>query len=350
MVSQAEEIRDLLFNNWQFDNTETDPNLMRISKIPLDTQRTPTPDAFNMAEIVYFYDRKQVEGNEQTKAITVEKINDEFEQNNTFHPSFTEVQDYYEITLFYRATDVQQTEFSNALTDIENMATEVIRILKTKYDPSTSTGPFYLTSYRWDKSNMTDQAQPELVHRLYLTLTTLKGFSDDVFSGYGGVLIFKSNPPTVIADNPPAGDYEYLGLSNLLLEEGFEQIPYLTKDVSRGRGVPYLQRGKYRGTFTASIYATTSDLNGSTADKLYNIWKTQNNSPRIGQNIEVTMLHSNTNTKELPAGTPNPDTLNMTSEMIINNMSKHQDDKGLVIFDMKGQMVRPTTVSVVVST
>ena len=117
MVSQAETIRNLLFDNWALG--------AELSKVPLD----------NMKEIVYFYDRKQVEGNEQTKAITVEKINAEANENIVDHPSFSEVQDWYVITIYYRAVDVQQTTFSDALSNVDLMGQEIRRILEINYNP-----------------------------------------------------------------------------------------------------------------------------------------------------------------------------------------------------------------------
>ena len=81
MTSQAETIRDLLFDNWSLTG--------ELSKTPLD----------NMKEIVYFIDRKQIEGNEQTKVITVEKINATEDENEIVHPNFTEKTDKYAITV-----------------------------------------------------------------------------------------------------------------------------------------------------------------------------------------------------------------------------------------------------------
>ena len=81
MVSQATKIRDLLFNGWDLTG---------------DLSKTETD---NMKEVVYFFDRQQVEGNEQTKAVVVRKINAEGKENQVEYPNFIEIQDVYEITL-----------------------------------------------------------------------------------------------------------------------------------------------------------------------------------------------------------------------------------------------------------
>ena len=75
MVSQAETIRDLLFTNWALTGL--------LNKV----------ETAAMKEIIRFFDRKQVEGNEWPKAITVEKINAQANENTTKHPHFTEVRD-----------------------------------------------------------------------------------------------------------------------------------------------------------------------------------------------------------------------------------------------------------------
>jgi len=127
VVSQAEEIRDSLDTNWALTG--------RLSK-------TATA---SMKEIVRFFDRKQVEGNEWPKAITVEKINDEGDEGTIEHPNYTEVTDYYTVTVRYRVVDVQVPSYSEALTDVEDMAREVQRILRLSWAPATGVGGYFIS-------------------------------------------------------------------------------------------------------------------------------------------------------------------------------------------------------------
>ena len=84
MPSQAEVIKDLIETNWSLGG--------ELSKTGTDA----------MEEVVRFFDRKQVQGNEWPKAVTVEKINDEADENRKVHPHFTEVRDVYRITCHFR--------------------------------------------------------------------------------------------------------------------------------------------------------------------------------------------------------------------------------------------------------
>ena len=104
MPSQAEVIRDLIETNWSLSG--------ELSKTGTDA----------MQEIVRFFDRKQVQGNEWPKAVTVEKINDEANENRKTHPHFTEVRDKYIITCHFRVTDVEPETYSDALLNVEDMA------------------------------------------------------------------------------------------------------------------------------------------------------------------------------------------------------------------------------------
>jgi len=318
LTSQAEIIRDLLFDNWSLTG--------ELSKTPLE----------NMKEIVYFIDRKQVEGNEQTKVITVEKINAQEGEDSVVHPNFTEQTDKYVITLYYRVVDVQQVSYSTALDNIEQMATETDRILKLNFDPSTTTGPFYTKSMRWEQSDFTDQAQPQLERKMFFILANVISENPEVFTGYGGVLIFDTSDSS--GDNLPATDFEYTELVDVDINEGFTQIPYLTKDVlTNGRGVPYYQRGLYSGNFVANINAKKSDIEGTTAEKIYNIFKTQSLSPLIGQNIKAVLLHTLNDFE-----TPTPATFTTKSFMKISQIQKLASDKEIVSFRLGGTLFKPS--------
>ncbi len=316
MVSQATEIRDIIETDWSLTG--------RLSKVPLD----------NMKEIVRFFDRDQVLGNEWPKAVVVRKINDEFDENRNVHPTFDETIDKYEITLYYRVVDVQEPSYSEALDDIEEMATELQRILKLQWDPSTGLGPYFTSDYYWTKADHVDSAQPELRRTLFLTLSLLEA-PPEVYLGFKGVLAL--DVTDTVADAPPSVDYTYTQVYQVDITEGYEQIPYLTKDTSRGRGVPYLGRGLFRGTFTAFTQGKRSDLEGSTIDKITNIYKTQTLAPLVGLNAEVVFLQSNINTE-----TPTPSTFTSRSFMKINQIQEISSVEDLLIYRFSGTLTKPT--------
>ena len=318
MVSQSEIIRDLLFDNWSLTGT--------LAKTPSD----------NMKEIVYFYDRDEVKGNEQTKAIVVRKINADENEDTIIHPNFTELIDKYDITLYYRVTDVQQITYSEALTDIESMATETRRILDTVFSPATGSGPWFIANYFWQQHDTVDQSQPELQRTVRLRLSQMVGNDDKVYSGNDGTLVFDTTDS--IADNPPSVDYTYQAVTDVILFEGYPQIPYLTKDIAQGRGVPYLGRGAFAGTFQAITFAHQDNMQGTTVDKFPQIYLTQNNSPQIGQQATVVLIQTNFN--------QNSSSLVTKSFMKILNIEQISNDAQLIQYKISGQLVKPSEVTI----
>ena len=288
-----------------------------------------------MKEVVRFFDRPQVLGNEWPKAVEVVKINNDEEENVSEHLNFIEVTDVYEITLRFRVLDVDPTPFSDALDNIELMATEVIDILDTQFSPATSSSGWFVSQKTWRKEDHVDQAQPELKRILVMRLSQILPQDDTVFRGNNAVAIFDTSDS--IGDNKPAGDYSYTELRELSIVEGFDTNPHLTKDKSRGRGVPHLVRGYFHGVWSALIFAKKADIDGTTLDKIELIYKTQTNSPLIGQLAEIVMLHNVSN-----VANPTPDVFQQKSFMRITRMDKLTADASLVAYRIVGQLTKPS--------
>lgn len=317
MTSQATVIRDLIENNWSLGGV--------LSKTQSDS----------MKEVVRFFDRPQVLGNEWPKAVEVVKINDAEAENVTEHPNFIEVVDIYEVTLRFRVLDVDPSPFSDALDNIESMATEVIGILDTQFNPATSSSGWFVSGKTWRKDDHVDQAQPELKRVLVMRLSQILPQNDTVFRGNNAVAIFDTSES--IGDNKPGSDYAYTELRELSIVEGYDTNPHLTKDKSRGRGIPHLVRGYFHGVWSALIFAKKNDIDGATLDKIELIYKTQTSSPLIGQLAEVVMLHNVTNVFN-----PTPDTFQEKSFMRITRVDKLTADASLVAYRLIGQLTQPS--------
>lgn len=287
-----------------------------------------------MDEVVQFFDRLQVIGNEVTKAVIVEKINAEGNETVIHHPNFNEIVDIYELTVRYRIIDVNADNYSDSLDFVEQMATEVVRILRTVYNPSTTTNIYFRTMSNWTNEDVDVGNQRDLQRKLRFTLTTITSDDDEVYSGFGGVLVFDTSDSQ--GDNLPVSDYTFVSVKTIDIDEGFSQIPTLTKDTSQGVGVPLLVRGQFSGTFSALMYAQKTNIIGSTVEKLQNIYRLQLNTPIRGQNAEVVLLRSNTNT-EIPVST-----LTRKSFMKINRMKENEPDEDLVSYTIIGTLSRPT--------
>lgn len=316
MVSQAEVIRNLIETNWNLTG---------------ELSKTATN---NMKEVVYFFDRPQIEGNEQTKAIEVVKINDELEENVTEHPNFIEVEDVYEIRIRLRVTNVDPGEYSIALSNMQLMATELLSILDAQFTPSTGQGGYFVSAKTWRRNDHLDQAQPELKRTLVMRLTQIRPNVDTVFRGNVAVMIFDTSDS--IGSNKPGSDYTYTELRELSIVEGFDVNAHLTKDKGRGRGIPHLVRGMFHGVFSALIYAKKADIDGATLDKLNLLYKVQTSSQLISQLAEIVFLH---NTEDLES---TPVTFQTKSFMRIITMNKLTSDVSLVSYRITGRLTQPS--------
>ena len=261
MVSQATIIRNSLETNWDSQDNLND----RLSKVPLS----------NMTEIVRFFDREQVYGNEWPKAVVVRKINAEGKENQTENPNNIVIRDVYQITLYYRVVDVQEVSYSEALEDIENMATETLRILDLTYSPSMDNGTFWTAQRDWMQHDHLDQAQPELRRTLTLRLTKMTSFDGNIFKGFGGSLHFSSE----------AG-HLYAEVQNIDTSAGYPQI----EEPITGTSTPVFFTGVLAGQLTADMYLSPLDIS-STADFGLNLIGTVRDvSPDVSEVIEATMV------------------------------------------------------------
>jgi len=320
MVAAATTLRDSISTEWSLTG--------ELSKVSIGTGPTL------MDEVVQFFDRLQVVGNEVTKAVVVEKINAEGNETVIQHPNFNELVDIYEITVRYRVVDVNEDNYSDSLDFVEQMGTEVVRILRTVYNPSTTLNIYFRTTNNWTNEDVDLGNQRDLQRKLRFTLTTITSDDDEVYSGFGGVLVFDTSDSQ--GDDKPVADYTFVSVKNIDADEGFSQIPTLTKDKSQGAGVPILMRGQFSGSFSALMHAQKTNIIGNTIEKLQNIYKLQLNTPIRSQNAEVVLLRSNTNT-EVPTST-----LTRKSFMKINRIKENEPDEDLVSYIIIGTLSRPT--------
>ena len=184
--------------------------------------------ADNMKEVVQFFAYPQIPGNEVTKAVTVQKIQSETNENVVEHPTFNEVQDIYEITVYYRTLDVQLISRDESYSNLEDMGDEVVRILKTQFNPATGIGVYFQASRNWSREDEFDTAQPDLRRRLRFILTTIESEDDSVFTGVNGLLIYDRSQGT---GNQPVSNYTYTEVNDVTQNGGFNLIKRLSTKI-----------------------------------------------------------------------------------------------------------------------
>jgi len=330
MVASTTTLRDFLIANWRGVGTA------------ITTDRVDIVPFANMKEIVTIYDRPLVEGNELAKTIAIDKATLEEQEGLFEHPNYTEVWDDYYIEVRYRVKDVQGIVYTQAESDIQEITQEVVRILKLRFNPANGVGTYFRTRNDWQILDQKDGFQVDLRRRLTLRLWQLRSEDQEVFLGFNGILTFDVSESE--GDNPPAGDFIYTELRNVIIEEGFAQIPRLTKDTTKGAGVPLLTRGQFRGSFTALLSAKRSDITQNvspTTNQISQIGQVQQVAAIIGQVPEVAFIHATANTETVPV------TLNTTSFFRVENVRKIDGDVEILQYELRGRLTRPTVYNLI---
>ena len=305
MVSQPTTIRNSLQTNWSLTG--------RLTKTVTAT----------VSEIVRFYDREQVLGNEWPKAVVVRKINAEADENLVTHPHFTEVRDVYEITCYYRVQDVQEITFSDAIEDIEDMGSEVMRILKLTYDPAAATGIFFITTSEWRREDLVEGNQIDLRRTMQYTVTKIRSETPQVFEGFKGVLSF--------------GGHTYAEVYNTETSYGSDQIAEpITDNIGTNLNkIPIYFTGQFDGSFNADMFISTLDISAASSFGINTI----GDHEAQGEVLESTFLQTYNNT----VGTP--ETLTISTLLRITRAIPVAFIEELVKFRLSATITRyPTMV------
>ncbi len=313
-TSEAQTIKELLFDNWSL------------------TGELSTTVVDDMTEVVNFLERDQVPGNKKAKMITVQKINELGNENIIEHPKFFEQSDTFEITCFLQVPDSADDIFSIWVDLMQQMTSEVSRILKIKFSPSTTTGEFFRINTGWIKDDTFFPDEPMLVRTLRFTLTRIVSTSEEVFLGYGGVLLFDFKGSS--GDSLPTSDYLYSQVERVEIMQGWRNIPYVTTDSPTTTAIPNFFRGSFSGRFTCIMQLKKSDITPTTLNSLSQIFLPQAN----GELGTAAFFHITPNTETLPSF--------LTESVLVNitNVEKITENEQLVEFRISGNLTGPTSI------
>jgi len=312
-TSQAQTIRELLFNNWALTG---------------ELSKTVVGD---MNETVKFFDRDQVPGNKVAKAVTVQKINALGNEIVVEHPKFFEQSDIFEITCFLQVIDANPDQFSVWIDLMQQMTSEVIRILKTSFSPSTTTGEFFRTNTDWTRDDTFFPDDPMLVRTLRFTLTRIVATTEEVFLGYGGVLVFDTSASS--GDSLPVSDYVYTEVQRVQTVQGWRNIPYVTTDAPATTAIPIYFRGAFGGRFSCEMFLEKSDIITGTLNSLSQIFQPQSN----GELGTAVFLSTTSNTETIPI------TLTESIPVNITSVEKISETEQLVKFFLRGNLTSFST-------
>lgn len=314
-TSEAQTIKESLFDNWSLTG---------------ELSKTVVGD---MDEPINFYDRGQIPGNKKAKAVVIQKINSLGNESIVEHPKFFEQSDTFEVSCLLQVTDGADDIFSVFIDLMQQMTSEVIRILKTIYSPSTTTGEFFRTNTTWTRDNTFFPDDPMLVRTLRFTLTRLVATSTEVFLGFGGILVFDTSASS--ADSLPLSDYIYTEVQRVQVVQGWRNIPYITTDSPFETAIPTYYRGSFSGQFSCQMFLKKADILPGTFNALNQIFLPQDN----GELGTATFLQINSNTE---------DTVIQLTESIpvnITSIDKISETKELAKFFLRGNLTQPSTYS-----
>ncbi len=312
-TSEAQTIKDLLFDEWSLTG--------ELSKTVVD----------NMTEVVNFLDRDQVPGNKKAKMVTVQKINELGNENIVEHPKFFEQSDTYEITCFLQVPDSAEDVFSVWIDLMQQMTSEVSRILKIRFSPSEDTGEFFSSSIGWTKDDTFLLDDAMLVRTLRFTLTRIASNSEEVFSGFGGVLLFDFSESK--GDSLPTSDYMYSQIERVEIVQGWRNIPYITTDSPTTTAIPNFFRGAFSGRFSCKMQLKKSDITPTTLNSLAEIFLPQAN----GELGTAVFFYITSNTETPPAF------LSESVPVNITNVEKIGENERLLEFSISGNLTGPTS-------
>lgn len=300
-MTAATTLRDIMFNEWSLTG--------ELSKT--GTEIAP--------ENVNFFDRLQVDKNQLSKAVIIQKINPEGNENVTAHPKFNEIFDLYELTVHFRVTSTEPDGFSDAIDKIEQMGEEVVRILKTVYDPSIPEGVYFKVSRNWTNEDYR-KGQIELRRKLRFQLTTITSDEPEVFSGFGGVLSFDVSGSQ--GDNLPGSDYIYTEAYNIQSAYGTPQI----EEPITGTKIPAYFTGIFQGRINADMYLKSSDI-GTGTHQINNIGREFEN----GETAEIILLQQYKNTDS--------ETLTITTKIKVISITPEGFVENLVKLSLVGEVI-----------
>lgn len=308
---QADTLRDSIQSGWGLSGA--------LSKTATNIMKNP----------VKFFAHPQVKQIETKKAIQVRK--DTPLSTDIIHQKFTEVNDVFEVKCRYTVEDVKNSKWDIAESRIEDMCDEVLRIVKTVYNPNTGTGLYYKSMTGWDNNDELDKVSQVLIRTMKLTLTRIKSENTSVFKGYGGVLSFDTSAST--GDSLPAADYIYTEAYDVQWTGGFKQISELVDTTSVGARVPIYFTGGYGGRFNCTMNMKKADFTDAGTEQFPSI----GNLLTSGEVSDAVFLWAVTNTESTAA------TLTSTLYLRVISFEPKHDLDDLSKFRLVAEITRPPT-------
>ena len=315
MVYEADTLKEILRTSWTLTGL-------------LSAEGTAA--ANNVLRPIKFFAREQLDEKIESKAIEVIKQTPlPIDENNEF---FTEETDEFLIKITKKLGNVSKDDWDQAEADLEDIETEVERILKATYNPQTGVGVWFSTSFNWKNIDSINHPKEDayLIRTLTLTLTRIVSKSTDVFDSFKrGVFIDLSGSSNM--DSAPGADYDYTEVYNIEKSEGFRDVELDVTSNPDGVGVPLFYAGRFSGTLVMHSKMRDNDI-GSSADKINSIYMRQTN----GEKIEAAIVRTYTNNAS--------QTLTITTVVRVQEVRIVEPQTNLLEWQILAKVIKPSTM------
>ncbi len=282
------------------------------------------------ADPIYFFGHQEPEGTAPHNYVRViaSPLQDIVE-----HPQYDEVSQNFDITCVWTlATGQDPTEWDNAESYIQQMENEVLRIIRTQYDPDTGIGGYFRTNRRWSIEDNFEGQVKQLRRTMRITLIKFASRVSTVFTGFGVALTFDKNNSQ---GTMPASNYVYTEVWHIDVEEGWDTVQEYGVQNADGKGVPAQTRGGFKGFVSFQTFAKKADIGSSTTNFINQLIKPLS----TGELPKVVLLTKTPDTE----GTPSY--LNESISCYVTNLKRIYDEENIVVFQVTGKLTKPTVFS-----
>ncbi len=317
LVYEADTLRDILFAGWALTG--------RLSKSGTAKIKQPIHFFAHQQNL----DKPETRGVEVVKETSlVTKIENEF---------YTREEDRFTITVRFKLISTRKEDWDQSEADVEDIETEIERLLKTTFDPQTGVGVFWKSDFVWRNEDDINQNKDRQVILRTLSFSLVRLISRDtsVFDSFQRGALFDLSASSNL-NAPPGADYNYTEVYAIEEFEGFHSKEVQVQAHPDGKGVPLIYAGGFGGTLIMRSYMKAADL-GSTVDKINQIYKRQSN----GEYAEVAILSTYTNNAS--------QTLTKTRIVNIIEIQDPQpstEGNGLLVWNMIAKIIKPSVWSV----
>ena len=244
---------------------------------------------------------------------------------------FTTETDEFLIRGYYKIQGTSKEPWDISESDVEDIETEIERIIGITFNPQNGTNIFFTISYNWtNKDSINVKQDPIIVRELRIRLTKITSGDSNVFDSFQRGVIFDLSASSNM-DNPPGGDVNYTEVFNVAMNEGFREKEVQVTDHPDGPGIPLFYSGGFGGIITFDSYFRSNDVGADTAD-LNQIHLRQSN----GEKATVAMVRTYTNN--------NSQTITLTTIIRVMEIKITEPQSNLLQWQILGKIIKPTTM------